>query len=198
MIDQYLAAMMTAVFFLIVVVGRVCWQYKTVGDSGIRSGTLLKTKTEFAISLALVGHFPVQGLVVVIYAMALLQPQVNLGLIGNVVGVALCLSGTVLASYSQLSMKESWRVGVNPDEETQLVTTGIYSMIRNPIYTACIIYGIGIVVLAPHLVTLLSGLFGLISIVIYVKKIEEPYLLKKHGEGYRQYKAATGAYLPVF
>ena len=93
-------------------------------------------------------------------------------------------------------MGKDWRIGVDPDEETELITTGIYSKIRNPIYTACIVHGLGLLVLAPNAMVLVTGLVGFYSIHAYVRQIEEPYLIRLHGEKYVQYRESTGSFLP--
>ena len=75
-------------------------------------------------------------------------------------------------------MGKNWRIGVDPEEQTELVTDGIYSKIRNPIYTACIVHGVGLLVLAPNAMVLVIGLIGFYAINAYVRHIEEPYLTK--------------------
>ena len=93
-------------------------------------------------------------------------------------------------------MGAEWRIGVDPDEETELVTTGIYAYVRNPIYTGCIVFGTGLLLLAPHPLFLATGLIGYFSIRAYVKEIEEPYLIELHGDDYREYQSMTGSFFP--
>jgi hypothetical protein len=47
-----------------------------------------------------------------------------------------CAALTVIA---QFAMAESWRIGVDPNERTPLVTTGAFAMVRNPIFTAMLV-----------------------------------------------------------
>ena len=191
-----LALIMVAIFLLVGVIFRVAMRFKSVGDSGIRLSSKLESKKKVSISVLFFISFAAQGVLAWAYSKSYLKPQVNLELLGVFLGLSFSLGGIALASYSQFSMKDSWRIGVDPGEKTELITHGIYSKIRNPIYTACIIYGIGLICLAPHISLLIVGLAGLLTIVAYVKQVEEPYLINIHGEIYLQYMKQTGSYLP--
>lgn len=193
---RYLPLLMMVMFVVVVIVGRVGVQLTSVGDSGIRSAAKLKTTRQIFISCLMFGTLVVQLLLAWLYAVALIEPQIELGYANTWVGLALCCSGILFASYSQFAMGKNWRIGVDPDEDTELVTTGIYSKIRNPIYTACIVHGLGLLVLAPNALVLVTGLVGFYAISTYVRDIEEPYLVKLHGEKYVQYMENTGSFLP--
>jgi len=56
----------------------------------------------------------------------------------NWIGVALAVGGIALTLYAQLAMGESWRIGVDPSERTELVTSGPFAWVRNPIFSAMI------------------------------------------------------------
>src|SRR4249919_2504967 len=42
----------------------------------------------------------------------------------HVIGLALAGAGIVATFYAQVAMGASWRIGVDPEEQTELVTTG--------------------------------------------------------------------------
>ena len=42
-----------------------------------------------------------------------------------------------------------WRIGVDRRERTDLVTTGVFAHVRNPIVTAMVVAQLGIVLLVP-------------------------------------------------
>lgn len=192
----HLPLIMMTLFLTLVVFARVGIQYFSVGDSGIRPGSKLKTKREILISYAMFGTLVVQLVLSWLYVVGLIGPQVELGSAGTWIGVVLCVIGIVSASYCQFAMGKNWRIGVDPDEKTELVTTGIYSKIRNPIYTACMIFGLGLLVLAPNAYMLITGLVGFFAVQAYVRRIEEPYLIGLHGEEYLRYMESTGSFLP--
>lgn len=191
-----LPVLMMIIFLLIIIVGRVVFQVALAGDSGIRSGTKLRTKREVLISFLMFGVVGVQVLLAWLYSLSRLEPQVELGSMSTVIGIVLCIFGIAFSSYAQYVMGKEWRIGVDPDEKTELVTTGIYKKIRNPIYTGCIVYGAGLIVLAPHMLFLITGIVGYFAVRAYVKDIEEPYLLELHGENYRRYMSETGSFFP--
>lgn len=193
---RYLPLMMVVLFLIVVVVGRVGIQLASVGDSGIRPGSRLKSTKEIFISYLMFGTLVVQLLLTSLYSIRLIEPHIKLGELGIWIGVFFCISGILFASYSQLAMGNNWRIGVDPEEKTELVTSGIYSKIRNPIYTACIFHGFGILLLAPNTLIIISGLIGFFAIRAYVRDIEEPYLISLHGEQYVQYMKSTGSFLP--
>lgn len=191
-----LPLLMMVLFLIVVVVGRVGIQLVSFGDSGIRPGNRLKSTKEIFISYLMFGTLVVQLLLTSLYSIRLIEPHMELGKLGIWIGVFFCISGILFASYSQLAMGINWRIGVDPEEKTELVTTGIYSKIRNPIYTACIFHGLGVLILAPNTLIIISGLIGFFAIRAYVREIEEPYLISLHGEQYVQYMKSTGSFLP--
>jgi protein-S-isoprenylcysteine O-methyltransferase Ste14 len=111
-------------------------------------------------------------------------------------GTALCVGGIAITVWSQLAMGGSWRVGIDSDEHTALVTTGPYQRVRNPIYTGMFLFTIGVTLVLPNLLSVLGtiGLFVVINVV--VSRVEEPYLLKEHGLAFSDWKQTTGRFLP--
>ena len=193
---RHLPLFMMVLFLAFVVLARVGMQFALVGDSGIRSGGKLKTTREISISYLMFGTVVVQLVLSWLYAVTLIGPQLELGSASTGIGVMLCISGILFASYCQFAMGKNWRMGVDPDEKTELITSGIYSKIRNPIYTACMVYGLGLLILAPNVLMLVTGIVGFFAVKAYVRSIEEPYLLVLHGEKYLRYMESTGSFLP--
>jgi len=195
---QHLPLLMMIIFLLIIILGRVALQLILVGDSGVRSGTRLRTKREMFISFLMFGVVVVQAILAWFYSTSSLKPQFELGVFSVGIGLTLCIIGIAFSSYAQYKMGKEWRIGVDPDEKTELVTTGIYKLVRNPIYTGCIVHGTGLIILAPHVLFLITGLVGYFAVRAYVKDIEEPYLVDLHGDKYRKYMSQTGSFFPRF
>lgn len=196
--SKHLPFLMMILFAVILVAGRVALQFFLTRDSGIRPSTKLKTKKEMSISFLLVSVVGIQAVLAWLFSESYLEAQIELGGMTRGLGVALCVLGLAFSSYAQYAMGKEWRIGVDPDEKTTLVTTGIFNKIRNPIYTGCIVHGIGLIFLAPHVLFFVTGVVGYLTIRAYVKNIEEPYLVKLHGDDYRQYVAQTGSFFPRF
>jgi protein-S-isoprenylcysteine O-methyltransferase Ste14 len=80
------------------------------------------------------------------------------------VGLLIALVGFALAVVAQQTMGQSWRIGVDPTERTDLITHGVFAWVRNPIFTAMIIAQAGTVVMAPTWLAL-AGLVLLIAAI---------------------------------
>jgi protein-S-isoprenylcysteine O-methyltransferase Ste14 len=113
-------------------------------------------------------------------------------------GGVLYLVGLVGTLWSQLSMGDSWRVGVRREEHTALVTRGPYQAIRNPIYTFMIAAALGLALLIPNVLALLAIVVLIAAVEIQVKVVEEPHLERVHGDAYASYRARTWRFLPGF
>ena len=112
------------------------------------------------------------------------------------VGVGLGACGFIGAYLSQSAMGDSWRIGVRTTEATSLVETGPFSVIRNPIYTFTMMALVGGLFLVPSWVGLLSFGCLIAGLELQVRYVEEPYLLKRHGEAWKTYARRVGRFLP--
>jgi protein-S-isoprenylcysteine O-methyltransferase Ste14 len=112
------------------------------------------------------------------------------------IGVGLTALGIAGTVVSQLAMGDSWRGDVDPDRRTALVTTGPFRYVRNPILTSTFVTGLGIALVVPNVLALLMLVGIAAAQQIQVRLVEEPYLLRVHGDAYRRYAAATGRFVP--
>jgi protein-S-isoprenylcysteine O-methyltransferase Ste14 len=112
------------------------------------------------------------------------------------VGLALSVVGLAALLWSQSSMGNSLRIGVDPDERTELVTAGPFRWVRNPIYSAMLVYVAGVALMVPNAWGLAA--FGLLALGVdlHVRLVEEPYLAATHGRAYSAYAARVGRFVP--
>jgi protein-S-isoprenylcysteine O-methyltransferase Ste14 len=103
------------------------------------------------------------------------------------------LAGTLLA---QLAMGDSWRIGVDESERTELVTVGAFAVMRNLIFAAMIPTSLGIVLLVPNVVALVAFVTLVGALELQVHLVEEPYLLRTHEERYLAYASRVGRFVP--
>ena len=112
-------------------------------------------------------------------------------------GIALTIIGYACTLWCYAVMGDMWRIGVNRNEKTSLITRGPYNFIRHPIY------GFQIVMLAGAAL-LLPTIFSLVILAVHFLCVrakaadEEAYLLGVHGETYRAYLNRTGRLFPKF
>jgi protein-S-isoprenylcysteine O-methyltransferase Ste14 len=113
----------------------------------------------------------------------------------DVAGFLLGIIGLSLCGYAQIIMGNSWRVGIDEERHTDLVTAGLYRFIRNPTYLGLFILCIGVWTIWP---TWTIGLFGLVFYLMLEVQVryEEEFLEKTHGETYRLYLQSTKRYVP--
>lgn len=112
------------------------------------------------------------------------------------VGALLMLGGLILCLAAQRAMGASWRIGVDPDERTRLVTTGLFATVRNPIFTAMILFAAGSALAVPTVVTLVGLALAAAGIFAQVLLVEEPHLRRQHGADYDAYVSRSGRFLP--
>src|ERR1044072_5412297 len=118
------------------------------------------------------------------------------GTVGNAIGLALGLGGIVLTFGAQLAMGDAWRIGVDPEERTELVTDGPFRIVRNPIYSAMIPTVFGLVLMVPNVLAVVVFVCLVVSIEMQVRLVEEPYLQRTHGSDYGKYAARVGRFVP--
>ena len=76
------------------------------------------------------------------------------------------------------------------------VTGGIYRIIRHPQYASLIICGLGLLILWPRYIVLLSFLL-MLFVYYFLAKIEEHECEEKFGETYLEYKRKTQMFIPI-
>ena len=92
-------------------------------------------------------------------------------------------------------MGKNWRMAVAPDQKTELVTTGLYSYVRHPIYAASILLMLCTVVVVPTGPVVVMAAAH-ITMMIMKARNEERFLLGAHGVAYEQYCRRAGRFFP--
>ncbi|MGV0848748.1 methyltransferase family protein [Mycolicibacterium phlei] len=172
------------------------WQQKRrTGSTGFRG---ISGKPLSAEWFAGVGFIVAMGAAVfapILQLVGVIRPVVEAPWL-NVIGIALAVLGIAATLYAQVDMGESWRIGVDATETTTLVRRGVFGLVRNPIFTAMLVFGLGIALITPNLVALAGFVMLFATVEAQVRIVEEPYLLATHGEEYRDYLATVGRFVP--
>ena len=183
-------------FLALAVLGRSFVQYKRNGDFGIRAASINAPLMEIVPGAIFVVTFCFAfGLVLFGYlgrAPLLFVPSIPFQLLGSLIGAC----GIAVTLLSQIQMGDSWRIGVDQQETTALITHGIYAKSRNPIYFGIFLFWAGVCITLPHLLLWACAFVCWICIEVIVRQIEEPYLKKVHGDDFLKYKSDTNRYIP--
>ena len=186
-----------ALFLLIAFVLRTVIQVRRTGRTGFVSPAAMVGAAErivallFTVVLFAVAAAPVLQLAGIVTPLAVLdRPGVH------TIGLVLGFGGIALTLWAQLGMGDSWRVGVDTTERTALVTGGPFAVVRNPIFSAMLLGVAGLALLAPNVVAIGAAIALLVTVEIQVRRVEEPYLERTHGDAYRRYAGAVGRFVP--
>ena len=103
------------------------------------------------------------------------------------IGWGLLILSLIVVWLAQSNMKESWRIGIDEENKTELVTDGFFSISRNPIFLGIMIANIGLFLVLPNAFTLLIIALSTVSINTQIR-LEEEFLLKEFGGHYKNYR----------
>ena len=110
------------------------------------------------------------------------------------IGIALVLAGFAIEFISARNLGRSLTPSPIPREDSTFVTTGIYKLVRHPIYTGLFVAGAGLVLQRgwmPHLFLEVA----LVVLLTVKARWEEGFLQARYPE-YKAYMAKTGMFLP--
>jgi protein-S-isoprenylcysteine O-methyltransferase Ste14 len=104
----------------------------------------------------------------------------------QIVGIALLLLSLGWTILAQIQMGNSWRIGIDQKERTNLVRSGVFGVSRNPIFLGMLITLFGLFPVLPNAFTLLIFVLGFVLIQIQVR-LEEEFLMNMHEVDYKKY-----------
>jgi protein-S-isoprenylcysteine O-methyltransferase Ste14 len=113
--------------------------------------------------------------------------------IAALVAVA-CLALTI---ECWIRMGKNWRMAVTPDQQTDLVTSGLYGHIRHPIYALSILLMLCSALVVPTLPMVVVATVHVLLMIVKARN-EERFLLGAKGEAYARYCRMTGRFVPRF
>ena len=96
----------------------------------------------------------------------------------------------VWIAIAQYQMSTSWRIGIDEINKTELKTSGIFSISRNPIFLGMILSVLGVFFILPNALTFFLTLTTYFIIQIQIR-LEEEFLTRQHGKHYENYRQLT-------
>lgn len=103
-------------------------------------------------------------------------------------GFALVHISLIGIMTAQHQMKQSWRIGIDYENKTKLITHGLFSFSRNPIFLFLLIGLVGMFLLLPNALSF-AVLFAAYLVLQVTMRLEEEFLLTQHGTLYAAYKS---------
>ena len=112
-----------------------------------------------------------------------------------ITGMIIISIGFLFDLLGTIALGKNFRIEL-PTEETELITSGIYRLMRNPIILGIFFLVIGSFLIIPIVIVLFISIFNLFT--FNSKAIdEEKFLLQRFGEEYKNYSNKVGRYLPI-
>jgi protein-S-isoprenylcysteine O-methyltransferase Ste14 len=187
--------------FLILVVGRTVHLLIRRKVNPITLGRARKGKTGLMEVLLFAG-VNLWAVAVVLCALALERPPLTWpcsvrlvdAILAKLLGVTVILCAFVIFVLALRALGNSWRLGIDENHPGLLVTTGIYSYSRNPIYLFFDLYFLGTFLIHGSLFFLVMAVLVALNLHYQILQ-EERFLAGAHGAAYEAYCARTARYI---
>jgi protein-S-isoprenylcysteine O-methyltransferase Ste14 len=112
------------------------------------------------------------------------------------VGVLVFIGALWLFRRSHRDLGRNWSIGLDIREQQSVVSTGVYSRIRHPMYAAFWLQAVAQALLLPNWI---AGPAGLVAVaLLFFARVgrEERLMLEEFGDDYRRYMARTSRIVP--
>ncbi|HEX5242216.1 MAG TPA: isoprenylcysteine carboxylmethyltransferase family protein [Tepidisphaeraceae bacterium] len=109
--------------------------------------------------------------------------------------VAVCTAGLATTWICWKKMGRQWRMGIDPTDKSQLISTGPYAYVRHPIYAISQAMMVVAVCALPSPLMIVAGAVHLILIQWEARR-EENYLLNVNRAAYEAYCLRVGRFIP--
>jgi len=111
-------------------------------------------------------------------------------------GVAADCASLWLFHLTHRDLGSNWSVSLDLRERHTLVTTGIYAMVRHPMYSGFWLMALAQALLLPNWIAGPAGLVGFGILFFGRVRREEDMMIAAFGEEYRAYMARTARVVP--
>jgi len=112
----------------------------------------------------------------------------------NIIAIVICTISLIWFGITLKTFGRSFRVGIDKNTNEKLIINGTFSISRNPIYMAFIVFFIGIFTAYPNITT---AIFLVLIITAVHRQIlrEEKFLKIHYGEEYNKYCKKVRRYI---
>jgi protein-S-isoprenylcysteine O-methyltransferase Ste14 len=147
-----------------------------------------------ALALAVVGLF----LIPAVYAVTGFPASLDRVFIPAIAWSGLVpLAGALWLFYrSHVDLGRNWSVTLTVRERHRLITTGVYRLIRHPMYTSFFLLGFAQLLLLPNWLAGAAGPVGVGILFVFRVFREERMMIEYFGKEHRSYMAVTKRLIP--
>jgi protein-S-isoprenylcysteine O-methyltransferase Ste14 len=111
------------------------------------------------------------------------------------VGFALGLASLGFWAWTQVALGKEWSPQLQLRKEHHLVTSGPYTRVRHPLYTAMFGYGTSLALVTANWVFVVFAV-AVIAVLFARVPREEQMMIQEFGEQYKAYMQRTGRFFP--
>ncbi|MCL1975492.1 MAG: isoprenylcysteine carboxylmethyltransferase family protein [Firmicutes bacterium] len=110
------------------------------------------------------------------------------------VGLLLCAAAVCGFAVTLAGFGDSFRVGIDESKPAELITSGMFSISRNPIYVCLLLFLSGFFLIHCNIVIAVAVLLFVLAIHRQILR-EEEFLLSHYGAEYQEYCGKVRRYL---
>ncbi len=112
----------------------------------------------------------------------------------EVIGTILFVAGLAIAIWARRHLGANWGMPMTEKQGAELVTTGPYRLVRNPIYSGIMLALLGTAIALDLYLLIAVVLLG--AYFVYSAKVEEGIMLRLFPDTYPRYRARTKIMIP--
>lgn len=174
----------------------ICYFVKMVGQrkKGIHTDQLGKGKVGF-VKVIEIALKIITCVLPFVQLLAIVFCKENVCVSLKIAGIVITAMGVAAFIISVLQMKDNWRTGVQREDKTNLVMTGIYSISRNPAFLGFDLMYIGILLIFFNWYLCFATVIAVLLFHLQIVNVEEDFLIEAFGNDYLQYKSKVCRYL---
>jgi protein-S-isoprenylcysteine O-methyltransferase Ste14 len=167
-----------------------------IADAGRRKAQASQRSHRDGGRAPVITNFAAFGLFLIALGVFSIDRQVFFALPLAIAGSAVAVAGMAVVLKARAELGAAWSLVAKGDENTGLVTTGLYRSVRHPIYLGLSILAAGQALAFGSWPAMLVVLGGVVPTFVWRARQEERHLGEVFGERYAAYQQRTAIISP--
>jgi protein-S-isoprenylcysteine O-methyltransferase Ste14 len=113
----------------------------------------------------------------------------------HIISWILLISSAYIAIDGFIVLKKKGKPSGNFENTSVLVKSGLFGVIRHPLYLSLFLFGTGVMLKDVRFQTIIAGAVNLVAIYL-TARFEEKEMIQKFGDQYRDYLKETRMFIP--